>query len=225
LITSDLDQLIAAAPQFNPEYVASIYELSNMNFATTYNCLIDNHGTLHAVLEMMKIMMEFDDTGYMPKIYVNNTIEDHVDAALQFYKSPKLNIKKGIVIETLNAPGIDVGGIRRDFFSRVYQKLSSGHLNFFEGNGSHVRPVCSMSSLSSGILKAIGTMIGHSIIMSNIGFPLSRVMYYYMCGDLNTAITNLQLDDTSEKVSYYVKEVRVSHQYIVCMRTYIKYVL
>ena len=56
LITSDLDQLTAAAPEFNPEYVASIYELSNMNFATTFNCfLIDNHGTLHAVLEMMKI--------------------------------------------------------------------------------------------------------------------------------------------------------------------------
>jgi len=103
--------------------------------------------------------MEFDYTSYMPKIYVNNTIENHVDAALQFYKSPKLNIKKGVVIELLNAPVIDVGGIERDFFSRVYQKLSSGHLNFFEGNSSHVRPVCSMSSLSSGILKAIGTMI------------------------------------------------------------------
>ena len=46
--------------------------------------------------------------------------------------------------------------------------------------------------------------------MSNIGFPLSRVMYYYMCGDLNTAIINLELDDASEKVSYYVKEVCVT---------------
>ena len=210
MITSDLDQLIAAAPEFNPEYVTSIYELSNMNFATSFNCLIDNHGTLHAVLEMMKTMMEFDDTGYLPKIYVNNTIEDNVSAALQFYKSPRLNIRKGIVIEMLAAPGIDVGGIRRDFFSRVYQKLSSGYMDFFEGDGSRVRPVYTVSSLSSGILKTIGTMIGHSIIMSNIGFPLSRVMYYYMCGDLNTAIINLELDDASEKVSYYVKEVRVT---------------
>ena len=51
-------------------------------------------------------------------------------------------------------------------------------MDFFEGDGSRVRPVCTVSSLSSGILKTIGTMIGHSIIMSNIGFPLSRVMYY-----------------------------------------------
>ena len=35
MITSDLGQLRAAAPELNPEYVASIYELSNMNFATT----------------------------------------------------------------------------------------------------------------------------------------------------------------------------------------------
>jgi len=119
LITSDLDQLTAAAPEFNPEYVASIYELSNMNFATTFNCLIDNHGTLHAVLEMTKIMMEFDDTSYMPKIYVKNTIEDHVNAALQFYKSPKLNFRKEIVIQTLNAPGIDVEVLEEIFLSCV----------------------------------------------------------------------------------------------------------
>ncbi|XP_065908157.1 uncharacterized protein [Dysidea avara] len=183
-----------------------------MNSATSFNCLIDNHGTLHAVLEMMKTMMEFDDTGYLPKIYVNNTIEDNVSAALQFYKNPRLNIRKGIIIEMLAAPGIDVGGIRRDFFSCVYQKLSSGYMDFFEGDGSRVRPVCTVSSLSSGILKTIGIMIGHSIIMSNIGFPLSCVMYYYMCGDLNTAIINLELDDASEKVSYYVKEISSSNK-------------
>ena len=75
----------------------------------------------------------------------------------------------------LAAPGVDVGGIGREFLSRVYHMLSSGHMDFFEGDGSRVRPVCTVS-LSSGILKTIGNMIGHSIIMSNIGFLLSRVM-------------------------------------------------
>lgn len=209
LSVSDLDQLIASVPHFNQEFVAAVYELSKMNFATSFNCLHDYGGTLQAVLELMKQSLGFDDTGNVPKIYVNNNVEDYVEAALQFYKSPSLDCKKGVCIDMVAAPGIDVGGIRRDFYSSVYQKLSSGYLNFFEGSHSHIRPACNMSSLSSGILKNIGTMIGHSTIMNSIGFPLSSVMYYYMCGDINTAIMNLDINDACEKASYYVKEIHI----------------
>ena len=113
--TSDLDQLKAAAPDLSTEYIAAVYELSNMNFAATFTCIHDHHGTLNAVLELMKDMMKFD-SGNVPKIYVNNTIKDYVDSALEFYKSPNLNVNKGVCIEMMDAPGIDVGGVRRDFF-------------------------------------------------------------------------------------------------------------
>ena len=57
------------------------------------------------------------------------------------------------------------------------------------------------TSLSSGLLILIGTMIGHSILMENQGFPyLSSAAYYYIIGKIEMVCSSITINDVSMDV-------------------------
>ena len=61
----------------------------------------------------------------------------------------------------------------------------------FEGEEGRLLPAYSASVVYSGIMKAVGKMIAHSIVQCGVGFPyLSPVCYWYLItGDVLKAIS------------------------------------
>ncbi len=63
-------------------------------------------------------------------------------------------------------------------------------MNIFEGLPNRFRPSFKATNLASGILKTIGTMIAHSLLMDGQGFPyLSEYCYYYIADRFDEAIS------------------------------------
>lgn len=119
-----------------------------------------------------------------PRIRLDSDDEeiDWVEAALSFYKQDKFSSKAGVRISIRNQPAIDTGGVRRQFFSVVFEKLADPCLStrsVFEGPPSRLRPSFKASVLSSGLLKIIGVMIGHSFLLDGQGFPFLADYYNY----------------------------------------------
>ncbi len=69
---------------------------------------------------------------------------------------------------------MDTGGLRRQFFSIIFNKMANSFTmmsrNIFEGPPNRLRPAYKASLLSSGMLKNVGTMVAHSILMDGQGF-------------------------------------------------------
>ena len=83
-----------------------------------------------------------------------------------------------------------------------------GYLDMFEGPSKRLRPAFKISILNSGILKILGQMIGHTLLMGGVGFPyLSPACFYYMAGRWNTAITFITDEDVSCRVRHLLTKV------------------
>ena len=152
-----------------------------------------------------------DENEDPPRIRIgSDKIKDWVESAFLFYKSQRFSTSCVVRISIQGNPGIDAGGVRRDFYSRVYEKIATGYLGIFEGKPSSIRPAYTLSTLTSDTLKYLGIMVAHSILMDKIGFPfLSPSIYYYMANRLDTAITLIADNDVSDKTRYILKEVRM----------------
>ena len=111
-------------------------------------------------------------------------------------------------------PGVDTGGLRRQVFSEVFENIAmSSTTAIFDGPQDRLRPAFKASSLSSGMLTTMGTMIGHSILMDRHGFPyFAEYCYYYMAGCMDKALTCITTDDVGDSVKALISEVCTSHQ-------------
>ena len=220
--SNDVQQLTDPFPNFPELFISTLYSITNCDFIATFECLL--RGDLASVLALVKDnMMRIDLVNYdSPSIYVpaaaQSTEEfDWPIAAFAFYKSHRFNPKNDVTIILGRQPAIDIGGVRRTFFSVVYEKVAAGYLNMFEGPCTRLRPVFRMSVLNSGILKIFGQMVSHSLVMDGVGFPyLSPACYYYMAGKWNVAITLLTDKDVCTRVEYVLKQVYI-YIYIVCV--------
>ena len=132
-----------------------------------------------------------------------------VEAAIAFYKGPRFGRHAGVRISVRHRPAIDTGGVRRQFFSEVFSNVASSEaLGLFEGAPNCLRPAFRQSSISSGMLALLGTMVGHSIVLDCQGFPfLSPSNYYYMAGRHDKALSLVSLNDVSERVAYVITKV------------------
>ena len=170
--------------------------------------MYNKDGMLEAVLSLMKEMgLNVNEIEDPPRIQIAiHKREDWVESAFSFYKSRKFDTASGVRIIMQDNPGIDAGGVRRDFYSRVYEKLASGHLGIFEGRSSHLRLAFTLCILTLDTLKHIGITTAHSILMDRIGFPyLSPSVYYYMADSVDTSITLISDHDVSDKTRYTAK--------------------
>ena len=212
-LPTDIQQLTEPFPNFPEQFITTLYAIADCDFVATLDCLLK--GDLPSVLSLVKDnVMRIDPINYnSTNIYVPAESTEEFDwaiAAFSFYKSHKFNPRSDINVMLGGQPAIDIGGVRRTFFSVVYEKVASGYLNMFEGPRTRLRPVFRMSVLNSGILKIFGQMIGHTLVMDGLGFPyLSPACYYYMAGKWNIAITLITDEDVSSRVGHVLKQVRI----------------
>ena len=205
---NEVQKLQEVFSNFPAQFISILYSIANYDFVATFDSLIK--GDLPSILDLVKsnlIKTEADDT---PNIYVPESGEEYDWAipAFSFYKSSRFNPRRAINVILEGQPAIDTGGVRRTFFTVVYEKVISGYLDMFEGPPKRLRPAFKMSVLNSGILKILGQMIGHTLLMDGIGFPyLSPPCYYYMAGKWNTAITFITDEDVSSRVRHVLKQV------------------
>ena len=199
----DIEQLQQPFPNFPPQFIADLYTISKC-FTATLECLLE--GNLSSVLSLINAGV----LGNSPEILSLSltSLQDDPDnkeeliaAAFQFYKRHHHNPLYDLSISLKAQPAIDAGGVRRAFFTEIFQQVAEGYLGIFEGPPNRLRPAYKMSTINSGILKTLGQMIGHSLLLDKVGFPyLSPPCYYYMAGKWDTAVTYITDEDVSCRV-------------------------
>ena len=81
----------------------------------------------------------------------------------------------------------------------------------FDGPPERRRPVFRISSLSAGMMKVLGRMIGHSIVLDCRGFPfLSPASYRCMVGNYDQALSLCTPNDAAQSVQHVLREVSTS---------------
>ena len=137
--------------------------------------------------------------------------EELVERVFAFYKGAKFNPKAEIRFSLKSQPAVDAGGVRRQVLAKVLKTVAfSDRLRLFEGPPDRRRPVFRISNLSSGMMKLLGRIVGHSIILEHQGFPyLSPPCYHYMIGNFDEALLLCTPEDASGRVQQVLCEVCV----------------
>ena len=137
--------------------------------------------------------------------------DELIASAFQFYKKHQHYPLCDLSITLQMQPAIDAGGVRRAFFTKIFDHLAGGYMGIFEGPPNRIRPSYKMSTLNSGVLKTIGQMVAHSLLLDKLGFPyLSPPCYYYMVGKWDIAVTCITDEDASSKVHNVLLKVCIN---------------
>lgn len=136
--------------------------------------------------------------------------DDWVRAAVTYYKGTQFDRHSEVRISLRGQPAVDTGGVRRQFFSTIFERIASSDMyRIFEGPPDRLRPIFRMSNIDSGVMRTVGVMVAHSFVLDGQGFPyLSESCYYYLAGLVDKAITVVSPDDLSEQVRRLVAEVK-----------------
>ena len=206
-VLNEVQQLQEAFSNLPPEFISTVYSIAKCDFVATVDCLIK--GDLLSLLSLVKLSLIDSEADDAPSIHIPEE-QDWAIAAFSFYKSSRFDSGRAINVILGQQPAIDAGGVRRTFFSAVYEKVIMGYLDMFEGPHNRLRPTFKISVLNSGILKIFGKMIAHTLLMDGVGFPyLSPSCYYYMAGKWNIAVTFISDEDVSSRVRHILKQVRM----------------
>ena len=219
----ELAKLAEVFPTITPEQVKFAYSLPKCNkFNSAVDCFTEGPSleSLRALLAM-QLVLPLSESPYI-RVDVDADDEEMVGAALAYYKHGHFNKEAPVRISMRRQPGIDTGGLRRQFFSVVLGDIALSHsLQVFEGPIQKLRPSYRASILSSGLLSTVGTMIGHSFVMDGYGFPyLSEYCFYYLAGNADKALTSITLDDVGEQVKLLVTEVGLKFRREILNRRY-----
>ena len=190
-----------------------LYELTSGDITKTCDCIL-NGPSFESLVSLITPITDIDSR---LQIDEDDQVGDNLaECLLAFYKGPKYNPKHALRVCLSDQPAIDTGGVRRQVFSQVFERLAfSDQFGLFDGPPHRRRPAFRISSLSAGVMKLVGRVIGHSIILDGVGFPyLSPACYYTMVGDQDKALLLCSPEDASDRVQHVVRQV--SHVYITC---------
>jgi len=104
-------------------------------------------------------------------------------------------------------PGVDTGGIRREYFTLLLKHINDD-TSLVEGSYGHKLPVQSVNKLISGEYELVGKIIGASILQGGPSptFFAQSVLEYWLCGlsGMNTNIEDIpgQYQHEVQKVNY-----------------------
>jgi len=204
--STDLANLIEMFPDKSLGLLKLVFKLCSNSCLRAIDLLISDPSflSLRDLAENYFITTPLDESPRI-RLDADDEDEDWLTAALAFYKHNKFDKHASVRITIHGQPGIDTGGIRRQFFSVVFtQLIKPSATSLFEGAPCRLRPAYKATSLSSGLLSTLGTMVAHSILLDGQGFPfLAEYCYHYLTGNENMAITAI----TSEDVSLGIKEI------------------
>lgn len=131
--------------------------------------------------------------------------EDHFEDAMSYYKNPNFHPSTRLRICHNGQAAVDTGGVTRQFFTQLLQTVGN---TFFEGDEYKI-PMYNSNTVATGIMKLVGTIIVHSVLMDGPGFPVfSLAVYNYLChGDVSEAVKSVTVGDCSSQVTFLVKKV------------------
>ena len=108
-----------------------------------------------------------------------------------FYKGPRFDPHSGLRTLLEGQPAIDTGGVRRQVLSEMLKTVAfSDCVGLYDGSPNRRRPAFRISSFSAGMMKLLGHIIEHSIILDCQWFPyLSPAYYSCMVGNHTKALS------------------------------------
>jgi hypothetical protein len=133
--------------------------------------------------------------------------ETVLDDALAYYKNPDFDERCQLRITFENQPAVDTGGLRRHFYSMVFNVLeSTSKYKLFEGPPGRLMPLYSTSLIFSGLMKILGRMMAHSIVQCGVGMPVfSPVLYWYVItGDVSQSLSYANLQDIRDENALFM---------------------
>lgn len=129
---------------------------------------------------------------------------DLLQQVIRKYKNPAFDITKPLSVSFVGEPGLDGGGLTREFFHLLMQRLHTqcGTFNFVEGRSGNLLPIHNYDILSGGLFLLLGKMILHAILNKCVGLPgLSpAIVAYLVSGSRDAAVEKLTLEDLPDPV-------------------------
>ena len=213
----EIEKLAEMFPNIADEQLKYVYHLPKSGrFDRAVECLVEGP-SLEALrsLAATQLVVPLSESPCI-RIDVDADEEEMVGAALAYYKHGRFDKEASVRVSMRRQPGVDTGGVRRQFFSMVFRDIAlSKSVQAFDGPIQRLRPSYRASNLSSGLLTTIETMVGHSFLLDGYGFPyLSECCYYYIAGCSDKALTCITAEDVEEQVRVLIQEV----SYYVCLR-------
>jgi hypothetical protein len=130
--------------------------------------------------------------------------KDILEQAVRKYKHPSFDTTRPLNVAFQDEPGVDAGGVTREYFSLLMQRLENqtGSLKLFEGTSGHLVPMHNYDYLSGGLFVMVGKMILHAILNKCNGVAgLSRAaVAYIISGSRDAAVEHIVLDDIPDPV-------------------------
>ena len=203
-------QLVQMFPTTSESVTRYIYDLSRGDLACAADCILSGPCFETLIALISSVVLTGDGEGRKLKIDDNEQEgDDLAECVLAFYKGPRYDPHCGIRVSLCGQPAIDTGGVRRQVYSQVFERVAfSDRLCLFDGPLDRRRPAFRISSLSAGVMRLVGRMIGHSILLDRLGFPyLSPVCYNVMVGRQDQALLLCTPEDASERVQQVLKKV------------------
>ncbi len=203
-------QLADMFPQVSDDQLKFLLENCEQDTGKVMHTMLEglSMDSLRDVVRSAKIRKSLGDSPRL-RVDADDEEDEWMEAAIAFYKASKFDREGQLRVYIRGQPGVDTGGLRRQFFSVVFETLATSESSkLFEGSANRLRPTFRMSNLSSGLLRVVGTMAAHSYLLDGQGFPfLSDCCYYHLCGCTDKAMTAITLADIGENVSSLVTEV------------------
>ena len=129
---------------------------------------------------------------------------DILHQTIRKYKNPAFDVTKPLSVSFTDEPGLDGGGLTREYFHLLMQRLSKqcGVVNILEGRNGNLVPIHNYVILSGGLFVLLGKMIVHSILNNCVGLPgLSpAILAYVVSGCRDSAVEQLTLEDLPDPV-------------------------
>ena len=123
--------------------------------------------------------------------------KDLLQQVIRKYKNPPIDIAKPLSVSFMAEPGLDGGGLTREYFHMLMQRLHEqcGTFDLLEGRNGNLLPIHNYGILSrsAGLFLLLGKMILHAIINKCAGLPgLSPAsIAYLVSGSRDAAIEKL----------------------------------
>lgn len=130
--------------------------------------------------------------------------KDLLQQVIRKYKNPAFDITKTLSVSFVGEPGLDGGGLTREYFHLLMQRLHTqcGTFNIVEGRNGNLLPIHNYDILSGGLFMLLGKMILHAILNRCAGLPgLSpAIVSYLVSGSRDAAVEKLTPEDFPDPV-------------------------
>ncbi|CAB4005954.1 E3 ubiquitin- ligase UPL2-like [Paramuricea clavata] len=207
-LASDVQMLREVLPNIDRQKISDTLVASGMDLEKAINKILSESASEEAEHS------HEDDTDD-PELAVNpfgqeldmclDRNKDILEQAVRKYKHPSFDTTRPLNVAFQDEPGVDAGGVTREYFSLLMQRLENqtGTLKLFEGTRGHLVPMHNYY-LSGGLFVMVGKMILHASLNKCNGMAgLSQAaVTYIISGSCNAVVEHIVLDDIPDPVMW-----------------------